>query len=185
MKNLDLFRLTTQIHHLTLKPHKISDAKFMIELNSDPEITRYTPDGPLADEALVQEIIKGLRNQFNEKGIGRFIVETPNSNTQIGWCGLKWLEESQEVDLGFRFLQAHWGKGYATDTSLRCLQYGFEELNFDRITARVVKENMASIAVIKKIGMIKIGVIEEDGLEFDHFQILKESYTNPTITSQK
>lgn len=172
--DIDQFRLITKVHRLVLRPHRMTDASFMIKLNSDPEVTRYTPDGPLPNEKVAQSIIESLRNQFQEKRMGRFIVEEPTTGNQIGWCGLKWLEETKEVDLGYRFLRNSWGKGFATDSALRCLEYGLDELFIKRITAKVLPENTASITVLKKIGMRKIDSIMEDGIEYEYFEICRD-----------
>ncbi len=174
MMNTDNFQLTTDLYGLTLRPHRFSDSAFMKLLNSDPEVLKFTPDSPLEDDETIKEIITGLRLQFAERRMGRFIVELPNSKQAIGWCGLKYLEETNEVDLGFRFLRDFWGKGYATDSSLRCLKYGFEELNLKRITAKVLPQNIASISVLKKMGMTKFGTSFEDEMLYDCYEVKKK-----------
>ncbi len=170
---LDNFELKTDLYGLILRPHRYSDSAFMKLLNSDPEVLKFTPDSPLNDKHIVKEIITSLRLQFVEKRMGRFIVELPDSKHCIGWCGLKYLEDTCEVDLGFRFLRDFWGKGYATDSAKACLKYGFEELNLQRITAKVLPQNTASISVLKKIGMTKIGTSYEDEMLYEHFEIKK------------
>lgn len=169
--NIDTFKIITPSQNLILRPHREEDALFMVELNSDPSVTAFTPDGPLAGPETAKEIIKSLRQQFIEKGIGRFIVEDLNTNEPIGWCGLKWLEETQEIDLGYRFLKKTWGKGFATEAALSCLHYGFNHLNFPRITAKVLPQNIASVKVLEKIGMKEVGTIFEDGENYLYYEI--------------
>lgn len=178
---IDDFKIVTSRHQLTLRPHREEDAEFMVELNSDPAITAYTPDGPLANVEVAKSIIQSLRQQFNEKRIGRFIVEDALTKKPIGWCGLKWLEDSNEIDLGYRFLKKTWGKGLATDAAFRCLEYGFTELCFPLITATVLPQNIGSIKVLEKIGMKKKGEVIEDGEMYLRFELTREEFKSKPI----
>ena len=49
--------------------------------------------------------------------------------------------------------QEHWGKGYATEISLRLLQAAFLELHAERVISTVDINNRASIRVLEKAGM--------------------------------
>lgn len=166
---IDNFKLFT--HRLELRPHRIEDAEFMFYLNSDEEVTRHVPDGPLETSQQAVEIIKSLRAQFSDRSIGRFIVIEKLSGKRIGWCGLKWLEDVKEIDLGYRFLKSAWGHGFASEAAKACLDYGFDTLNFNRITARIAPANTGSISVAKKLGMKEVNLVVEDGFEFLIFEI--------------
>lgn len=176
--NIDDFKIITPIQQLVLRPHRDEDAAFMVELNSDPDVTAHTPDGPLPGPEIAKEIIQSLRQQFLEKKIGRFIVEEPKTKRVIGWCGLKWLEETDEIDLGYRFLKETWGKGIATEAALSCLDYGFNQLNFNRITAKVLPQNVGSIKVLLKLGMKDIGKVVEDDETYLYYEITKNDFIN-------
>jgi RimJ/RimL family protein N-acetyltransferase len=58
-----------------------------------------------------------------------------------------------EIDLGYRFMQSEWGKGYATEAAAATLEYGFQILQIQSIIGRAHIHNMASISVLQKIGM--------------------------------
>jgi len=71
----------------------------------------------------------------------------------IGWCGLKYDPAANEYDLGYRFIQNYWGKGYATEAARGVLEYCREHLTGKRIVGKALIENVASIRVLEKIGM--------------------------------
>jgi ribosomal-protein-alanine N-acetyltransferase len=71
----------------------------------------------------------------------------------IGWAGLAYLPEFDEIDLGYRFLPNYWGKGFATEVSHAILTYGFDKLALEQIIAIAMKGNTASISVMEKVGM--------------------------------
>ncbi len=79
---------------------------------------------------------------------------TLKDGTFLGWCGLKYFPETDEVDLGYRFMKKYWGKGYATESSRACLNYGFHELKLKRIMAKAMPENKDSLKVMQKLGMV-------------------------------
>jgi ribosomal-protein-alanine N-acetyltransferase len=71
----------------------------------------------------------------------------------VGWAGLAYLPEFDEIDLGYRFLLEYWGAGIATEASRAILTYGFDTLKLKKIIAIVMKEHKASIRVMEKVGM--------------------------------
>ena len=58
-----------------------------------------------------------------------------------------------QTDIGFRFFEEHWNKGFATESAKACIDYGFENLNLKTIIGRAISENIASIKVLEKIGL--------------------------------
>ena len=71
----------------------------------------------------------------------------------VGFSGLKYLEELQEVDIGYRFLPAYWGMGFATESARAIMLQGKEELGIKRVIGLVQRENTASAKVLSKIGL--------------------------------
>ena len=64
------------------------------------------------------------------------------------------MKNLDEYDLGYRLLRTAWGKGFATEAAKYTLEYGFTKLGLDMITGRAHIENIASIKVLEKAGMI-------------------------------
>lgn len=71
----------------------------------------------------------------------------------IGWAGLQFLPELNEIEVGYLLDQPFWGKGYATEAARASLRFGFEHFGFPRMIALVHPENIASRRVIEKCGM--------------------------------
>ena len=136
---------------LLLRPHDGSDAPFMIELNADPEVTRFTPDGPLTT-GMAMEIIQSLRKQFEERRMGRFLVLRKETGERVGFCGLKPVLHQRTADLGYRFMRRFWGQGLATEAAQACVRYGIDELSLEAVTAEVDVGNARSIRVLGKLG---------------------------------
>ncbi|MDI9310679.1 MAG: GNAT family N-acetyltransferase [Limnohabitans sp.] len=141
---------------LYLRELNISDAEDFFHLNDDPEVIKYTGDTSFSH---ISEALSFLQNYnpYELYGYGRWAVIRKEDEVFLGWCGLKYSPDLDEVDLGFRFFKKYWNQGFATESALACLKYGFEELGLEKIVGRAMGANIASIKVLEKIGMLYVG----------------------------
>jgi len=152
------------------------DAPLLYELNLDPEVTLYTHDPMTRLEQAKQVLEQVILPQYILYNHGRWAVHLKPGPEFIGWCGLKYIPERDEIDLGYRFMKKYWGKGYATEAAAASIQYGFNRLNLQKIIGRTLPGNVASIRVLEKCGMLYLGEEEIDGWLHKTYQI-----TNPVI----
>jgi len=163
---------------LFIRPARIEDAQYLVDLNSDPEVTRYTGDASQITVLDAQNIIRErMITHFEKYKMGRFMIFLKDG-TYLGWCGLKFFPETNEVDLGYRFFRKDWGKGYATESSKFMLHYGFETLNLKRIIAKAMPENVNSIKVMQKLSMTFRGYVHDptDPHPFVLFDMTQSEY---------
>ena len=146
--------INLETERLNLKEFCLADAHYLFELNSDPDVTRYVGSGAYNSIDEVYEFIRDY-DQYEKYRMGRLNMFNKQSGEYIGWCGLKCIEDKGYADLGYRLLKRHWGKGYATEASIACLDYGFNTLNLSRIVGTTaMKENIAPpIHVFDKLGL--------------------------------
>ena len=67
--------------------------------------------------------------------------------------GLLKRDTLEHVDIGFAYLPAWWGKGYAREAAAAVMEYGTRTLGIPRIVAIVSPGNAASIRVLEHIGL--------------------------------
>lgn len=138
---------------LLLREFILDDAEMFYQLNLNPNVIKYT--GNTAFKSIEEaKLFLENYNDYKTNGYGRWAVINKESNEFIGWCGLKYVELENETDIGFRFFEEEWNKGYATESAAACLKYGFEVLKLNQIIGRAMKENAASIKVLEKIGLV-------------------------------
>ena len=99
---------------------------------------------------------------YRKHGFGRLAVELKSESKFMGFNGLKYLEDINEVDLGFRFMKAYWGKGIATESGNACINLGFETLGLNKIIAMVLPQNLGSIRVLEMLNFEYENDIVED-----------------------
>lgn len=146
-----------QTPRLILHELNTNDAQSFYELNLNPNVVRYTGDLPFESVSAAEEFLKNY-HPYQEDGYGRWAVISKESGEFLGWCGLKF--DGKETDIGFRFFEKHWNKGFATESAKACLEYGFKDLELEEIVGRAMKENLASIQVLQKIGLTYVGEMD-------------------------
>ncbi len=159
---------------LILREWNLHDAESMYRLNLDPEVIQYTGDVPFTSIEDAALFISKYDHYF-KYGYGRWAVIHKESNEFMGWCGLKYTEEFNETDIGFRLFKMYWNKGLATEAASACIHYGFEKLNLQEIIGRAVKANTASIRVLEKIGMTFYKELSFHGLDGVIYKIQKKN----------
>lgn len=156
---------------LLLRTFTEDDTQLIYDLNLDPEVIRFTFD-PVRDLDHAKEIlIKVILPQYALYNHGRWAVHLKSKLEFIGWCGLKYRVEDNEIDLGYRFKKDFWGQGYATEAAYASVKYGFEKLNLKRIVGRADPENIASCIVLEKCGLAFISEEEVDGHPVNTYEI--------------
>lgn len=146
-------KIISETPRLIIRTFTADDVKLIYDLCKDPEVVKYLGEEPLTSKEQAHEVLnrKIIENQYNKYGFGRWAVHLKKNGTFIGWCGLK--NEDGEIDLGYRFKKKFWGKGYATEAAKAVLDYGFETLKLEKIHAKAMEENRASLAVMQNSGM--------------------------------
>ena len=139
---------------LILRPISLDDAQAYHPLVNDPQILEYTTEQPLSSLAEVRELLRTRPlADYQRYGYGRLACIERHTGRLIGFSGLKFLDDLQQVDVGYRFLPDCWGKGYATESSRAVIEHGFQELGLSRIIGLVMPQNTPSARVLQKVGL--------------------------------
>jgi [ribosomal protein S5]-alanine N-acetyltransferase len=150
-----VFTAILETPRLRLREMVEADVHDVYLLNSSPNVMRYLgAERPVSslDEALTL-LRERIFPQYQSSSVGRWAVILKDNGLFIGWCGLKYDPAANEYDLGYRFIQNYWGKGYATEAARGVLEYCRQDLTGKRIVGKALIENVASIRVLEKIGM--------------------------------
>jgi len=137
-------------------------------MNADPVVMEHFPSllTPGQSAALVDRIERHL----DAEGFGLWAVEVPGVASFIGFVGLQRVAFeapfTPAVEVGWRLDAAHWGRGYATEAALACLDVGFGPTGLDEIVSMTTPGNLRSQRVMERIGMRR----DSDG-DFDHPRI--------------
>jgi len=173
---------------LEMTNFKAEYAEEFTKVLSDPKIFLYLPESvPTINdiENLIQWFIerdlKNVKNGFKGTNLAIFHNE---SKKIIGWCGLQPFEPiPDKKELFFGLSPSYWNKGYMSEAAEAVLNYGFSTLYMEKIVAGVKPKNVASIAVLEKIGLMYQKILKEvpKGSEFylgvRYYSITKDQYS--------
>jgi [ribosomal protein S5]-alanine N-acetyltransferase len=137
-----------------------TDAAFILELLNDPDFIRNIADrGVKTLEAAREYIQTGPAASYARFGFGLFLVQLQDRAIPIGICGLLRRDSHPDVEIGFAYLPAFRGRGYAREAAAAVLKFGAQSLRLDRIVALTAPDNQASIQVLEKLGFKLQGML--------------------------
>lgn len=166
--------LVFETERLLIRPFTLDDIEPSYIMNLDAEVSKYTADGGVVSrEELERRITENVFGDYEKHGYGRLAVELKSEGKFIGFTGLKYLEDIDEVDLGYRFMKQYWGKGIATESAKAVIKFGFEELKLERIVASVLPDNVGSINVLEKLNFKYEKDVIEDNQEARLYSLVK------------
>lgn len=148
-----------ETERLQLRIFTLADKEAFFLINKDPDVVKYTGNLPIKNLAEAKDVMENvIFPQYEKYNMGRLAVIEKESQTIMGWCGLKYREESGLIDLGYRYMKSAWGKGYGTEAAKCVLHHGFYDLQLPFIHAWAVLQNHASYRIMEKIGMFFVGL---------------------------
>jgi [ribosomal protein S5]-alanine N-acetyltransferase len=115
-----------QTQRLYLREITEADAENAYLLNLDPEVLKYTGDVAFNSMEEARTFLKNY-DHYKKYQFGRWAVMTKNEHQFLGWCGLKYTEDLNEHDIGFRLFKKFWNRGYATEAAKACVKMSFEK----------------------------------------------------------
>ena len=138
---------------LVLRRIEPTDAGFILALLNEPSFLRFIGDREVRniDDALGY-IAKGPVESYERNGFGLYLVERREDGAPLGMCGLLKRETLDDVDIGFAFLPAYWGQGYAREAATATLAHARDELGLRRVVAITSVDNDASIGLLERLG---------------------------------
>ena len=154
-------KIYVETSRLILREITIKDTYDMYRLDSNPIVHKYLGNRPIRCMGKARHYVDYIRMQYDTYGIGRWAAIEKATGDFIGWTGLKMnFEETMNghtnfYDIGYRFLPAYWGKGYATESSIAARDYFFKHFQDHKLCGMAEIEHVASCRVLEKIGLVR------------------------------
>ena len=142
---------------LLVRPYAIDDLAEMHAVLLGDERAMALVGGAL-DLAQARAAIELNIACHEREGLGFGPVVERASGRIVGEAGLvPFGGHGPEVELGYAFAPAYWGRGYATEIGGRLLEEAFGPLGLRRVVAVTKEENAASRHVLRKLGFADAG----------------------------
>lgn len=145
---------------LTYQPLSESDWPFFLALNQDPKVMRFVADPRDSDE--IRRVAFDVRLPPWQPGSQHWLcllLREKDSDRPVGVSGF--IDRGDNMaEVGFLLSAAFQGRGYGTE-SLRAICQAAFALNFHKLTATVTAGNLASKAVLEKVGFVQESTLRE------------------------
>ena len=143
-----------------------NDTNALFELDQDPAVMRFINGGkPSTMEEIETIMLPRMQSYTNaEKGWGIWKVTTLATelncpSSYIGWILVRPMDffsvapKFHNLELGWRFKQMSWGKGYGTEAAKAVASTLVQQTDVTHLSAVADEDNIASINIMKKLGM--------------------------------
>lgn len=142
-------KINTKRLHLRLLNQK--DLDYLVELNADPEVRQFFPDGTQNKEQ-TRVRLEELISYYTTKGLPGLAMFLKESEEFVGRCGFG-LDETGEIEVGYILHKKFWGKGYASEALEALLKWAKKNVKTSYIISFAPEEHIASQRVMQKCGM--------------------------------
>jgi RimJ/RimL family protein N-acetyltransferase len=145
-----------ETERLRLRPLTMDDVDALFELDSDPEVMRYTLHGR---PSTYDEVVEMVQARIGARWVG----DDRSTGAFVGWWALL-PGEPGEYEIGYRLRREMWGRGLATEGMRALIDAAFDHLGATRLWAQTMAVNRRSRAVMERCGLTYVRTFH---LDFD------------------
>ena len=141
---------------LLLRPFTPADLDRLADLQSRPEVSRFLYWEPRSREESAAALDRYMTEDHLEQdddSLALAVVRREDSRL-LGNASV-WLRsvKHRQVEIGYVFHPDAGGQGYATEAARALVDFAFADLNAHRVFARTDARNIASAALLTRLGM--------------------------------
>ena len=141
---------------LWLRPCRLEDTEGVHALWTDECVRCFLFDGCAISSDEARSFIRGSLSSFESHGYGLWLVFERGLSRLVGFAGFL-RADGEPPNLLYGVHPDFWGRGYATEAATAVLRYAVEVLGVAGVRADVDEPNVASVRVLEKLGMRRVG----------------------------
>ena len=159
----DFPELETQ--NLVLREIADTDAADLLRIHGDAEHMRWFGSNPLKDIEGARNLIQMFAKWREEPASGtRWGIQLRSTPGLIGTCGLfRWNRSWRTCGVGYEISPLYQGRGYMKEALAVVFAWGFGEMELNRVEAQVHPDNRASLALLRRFGLVEEACLREVG----------------------
>lgn len=147
---------------LLLRAIEEDDAAAIFEYAGDAEVAKYTCWDAHKSIEDAKTLVRFIKKRYAENKPSNWAVILKAGSRLIGTCGfVSGFPANKRAEIGFAIRKDCWSKGYMTEAVNKTIEFGFNEINLNRIEACCDADNKASARVLEKCGMKFEGLLRQ------------------------
>lgn len=164
---------------LILRHWELNDAGATDHIYGDAITMRYFGDGSTFSPAELAASFPPLIHDYTTFGYGNYAVVERATNTILGHCGARYIRETRRVEADWAIDRQFWRRGYAIEAARAVFARSFSVDGVTRIVGIAHRDNSASIAVMRRLGMHFSGEVTAHGVPSVLYAIDREAFRLP------
>ncbi|HNV60556.1 MAG TPA: GNAT family protein [Rhodoferax sp.] len=153
--------LPLRTKRLVLRPLQERDDDALFRIFSDEKVMRYWSTLPWTSHEPARAMIASDLAQTSRDHL-RLGIVLSQDECLIGTCTLFNVNAAcRRAELGYGLGSFAWGHGYMNEALRALLDYGFRQLNLNRIEADIDPRNEGSARTLERLGFTKEGYLRE------------------------
>lgn len=168
----DLQPLKTE--RLLLRKVTADDVPDIFAYASDPDVARYVTWNAHKNTEETRDFVDRILARYAHAKLAPWGIVIRQTGRLVGMCDfISWEPKHHRAEVGYVLSKAHWGRGYMTEAVSVLIDFGFKNMDLNRITARCYIPNIGSARVMEKCGLTFEGVQREVTFAKNAFHDLK------------
>ncbi len=150
---------------------QLNDLESFHEMQSNPEVMKYvTGDVKTKPEHLEELKMLIQKYQLPNNDFWIYAIERKADKACIGTVAL--VKDGDDDEIGYRFLQKYWGKGYGFEVCEGLVAY-CKVLKLPKVIGYVVDKNVASAKILTRLNFkaVKTFISEDIGLPETKYEL--------------
>lgn len=145
---------------LRLEPYDDTHYQGLRVMDSDAEVMRYINHGIAKTPEQTWETLRRVQQRWQQYGYSWWAIKEQVSGEIVGAACLQHLgnNDNAPLELGWRLLPNHTGKGYATEAARAIIDFAVKQTGTDYLVAVADPENIPSQRVMQRLGMTYKGI---------------------------
>ncbi|HEX7847473.1 MAG TPA: GNAT family N-acetyltransferase [Chitinophagaceae bacterium] len=153
-----------ETERLIVRRYAAEDFEHFFRLNGDEEVVRYIR--PVQNREQAKESFEKVLTAYDEQpGRGRWGVFSKANGEFAGSFAIipiPW--DQQKIQMGYAFPKENWGKGFATELTVKGLEHFWASTTVPEIYGVTEIPNVASQKVLLKAGFVFWEIVTENGI---------------------
>jgi RimJ/RimL family protein N-acetyltransferase len=146
---------TLETERLILRPPMAEDFEPWCAFSGDPEASRFL-GGPQTPP-VVWRSVRYTAGSWALDGFGMFSAIEKATGRWVGRLGPIFPDGWPGREIGWGIARESWGKGYATEGAVACMDWVFDVLGWTDVIHTIAPDNLASAAVARRLGSTNRG----------------------------
>ena len=151
-----------ETRNLLLRRMHPADANALFKVLGDDEVAEFYDDDAFVHISQASDQIEAWESGFQNKRSIRWGITRKDEGDIIGSCGYYGIHTwNRRASIGYELGRIYWRQGIMAEALSAMIDFGFDEMDLNRIEALVMPENSASIKMLEKLGFRNEGLLEE------------------------